>query len=115
MCILIRHTPSIPLYLMVCLLLGCSKPDHVTTYKSPRDGVFYTVETFKGIGPPDPDHTRVYAHFERDGKSDKELVMEGGYLDISRIIWISSHDAIICMTTGVTNTFRSEVTLDLGN
>jgi hypothetical protein len=101
--------------LMAILLSGCAKPDHVSTSKSPIDGLFYTVETFNGSGPVDPDYTRVYAHLQRDGKSDKQLVMDGGYLDISKITWAGSHDAILCLKSGVTKSFRSEVTLGSGS
>ena len=102
------------LFLIVSVVSGCSKADHVTTIKSPIDGVFYTVETFNGSGPVDPDFTRVYAHLVRSGKSDKKLVMDGGYVDISQITWVGPHDVALCMESGVTNSFRSEVTLVAG-
>jgi len=69
------------------------------------------VETFDGSGPVDPDYTRVYAHFRHDGKTDKQLVMDGGYLDISQITWAGSHDATLCMRSGTPKSFHSEVTL----
>jgi len=74
----------IALYLTVSFISGCAKPDHVTTVKSPTEGVFYTVETFNGHGAADSDFTRVYAHLERNGESDKKLVVDGGYLEIAR-------------------------------
>ena len=97
--------------LATCLVLACSKPDHVAVFNSPFNEVFYTVETFNGSGPVDPDFTRVYAHLKRDGKSDKKLVMDGGYLDISKIGWTGPDDVSLCMKSGVTNSFHSEVTL----
>jgi hypothetical protein len=100
--------------LTVYLLSGCAKPDHVATFTSPLEGAFYTVETFNGSGPADPDFTRVYAHLQHKGKSDKKLVMDGGYLDISKISWTGSHDVTLCMKSGVTNSFYSEVTLNVG-
>jgi hypothetical protein len=96
------------------LLSGCAKPNRVTTFKSPVDGVFYTVETYNGSGPVDPDFTRVYAHLERAGESVKKLVLDGSYLDIPQIKWADSHDVTVCMKSGVTNTFHSEVTLTSG-
>jgi hypothetical protein len=103
------------LCLAVGMVSGCAKPDQVMTIKSPRDGIFYTVETFNGSGPADPDFTRVYAHLQRDGKTDKKLVLDGGYLDIVPITWVSSHDVILCLNSGVTNSFRNEVTLTAGS
>lgn len=101
--------------LIVSLISGCAKPDHVTTVKSPTEGVFYTVETFNGHGAADSDFTRVYAHLERNGKSDRKLVVDGTYLEISKIIWAGPHDVTLCKQAGITNSFRSEVTLISGD
>lgn len=101
--------------LLVNFIPGCAKPDHVTTVKSPTEGVFYTVETFNGHGAADSDFTRVYAHLERNGKSDKKLVVDGGYLEISKIIWTGPHDVTLCKQAGITNSFRSDVTLISGD
>lgn len=99
---------------LVLILLGCAKPDRVERVSSPTDGVFYTVEYF-GNGPLVSDFTRVYAHLERGGKSDKKLVIDGDYLEFSKIVWDSPHDVTLCMQRGTTNTFRNEVTLSAGN
>jgi hypothetical protein len=103
------------IYLVAVVMSGCAKPDRVTTIKSPMDGVFYTVETFNGHGAADADFTRVYAHLERNGKSDKKLVVDGTYLEISKIIWTGSHDVTLCKEAGITDSFRSEVTLISGD
>ena len=99
---------------MVSLISGCSKPDQVTTVTSPMQGVFYTVELFKTAGPTS-DFTRVYAHFERAGKAEKMLVLDGENLTVTKIIWNNPHDATLCLDGGITNTFRSEVTLIVGD
>ncbi len=101
--------------LIVSFIAGCAKPDHVTTVKSPTEGVFYTVETFNGHGAADSDFTRVYAHLDRDGKSDRKLVVDGTYLEISKITWTGPHDVTLCKQAGITNSFRSEVTLISGD
>lgn len=101
------------LCLLLTLLLACAKPDQVTTIKSPTEGVFYTVETFYGHGAIDTDVTRVYAHLERNGKSDKKLVLAGQYLEISKISWAGMHDATLCLQGGFTNSFHNEVTLSI--
>jgi hypothetical protein len=100
--------------LMLFLVSGCSKPDEVTTIKSPTEGVFYTVETFKAGGPTS-DTTRVYAHMERHGKDKKLLVLDGENLTVTKIIWNNPHDATFCLNGGITNTFRNEVTLIVGD
>jgi hypothetical protein len=102
------------LYLMVNLASGCATPDHITTTKSPIEGLFYTVEVFKADGPTS-DWTRVYAHLDRNGKAKKMLVLDGGNLIVAKIIWNSPHDVTLCLAGGVTDTFRNEVTLIVGD
>lgn len=99
--------------LAALLLPGCAKPDRIEKINSPTSGVFYTVETFYGHGAPNSDFTRVYAHLERGGKSDKELVIDGDDLEFSKIVWDGPHDVTLCMHAGFTNSFRSEVTLSV--
>jgi len=95
-------------------MTGCSKPNAVATFKSPVDGIFYTVETYYGSGPTS-DTGRVYAHLERDGKAKKMLVLEGENLTVARITWESPHVATLCLDGGITGAFRSEVTLISGS
>jgi hypothetical protein len=102
------------LCLMIVMVSGCAKPDSVITIKSPTQGVFYTVETFKTSGPTS-DTTRVYAHFERNGKDKKLLVLDGGNLTVAKIIWNDPNDATLCLSGGITETFRNQVTLIVGD
>jgi len=102
------------LSLMVASLTGCARPDRITAIKSPVDGLFYTVETFYGHGAPDSDFTSVYAHLERNGKADKQLVLNGTYLQISKLSWVGPHDVTLCMEGGITDSFRNQVTLRAG-
>ncbi len=98
-----------------CFVAGCStKPDHVTTIKSPTNGFYYTVETYlaKG-GPPSPGDTLVYANLHRDGELARMLVLEGEELTVTRVIWNGPYEATICMDGGDTDTFRNHVTLNL--
>ena len=97
------------------LALGCARPDHVESIKGPVEGVFYTVETFYGHGAIASDFTRVYAHLERNGKSDRQLVIDGEYLEFSKIIWVGPHDVTLCMKGGFADSFRTQVTLTVGN
>jgi hypothetical protein len=98
------------MFLQVGFLLGCAKPDHITTLKSPSSEFFYTVETYEGHGPLSSDLTRVYAHLERNGKDDKQLVLDGDYLADTRAIWLGPNEATLCIS-GFTHTFRNRVTL----
>jgi len=100
-------------FLHIGFVTGCSKPNTITTFKSPMDGLFYTVETYYGSGPSS-DTSRVYAHLERDGKTERMLVLEGENLTVKGITWDSPHAATICLEGGITGTFRSEVTLISG-
>jgi hypothetical protein len=90
---------------------GCAKPDHVMKIESPEKGLFYTVETFKGHGPVDADFIRVYAHLELNGETDRKLVLDGEYLDISKITWVDRDNVKLCLQGGFTNSFHNQVTL----
>jgi uncharacterized protein YceK len=100
--------------LVVTLMSGCSKPDSITTIKSPTEGLFYTVEIFKAGGPTS-DTTRVYAHLERNGKAKKMIVLDGENVTVSKIRWNNPHDTTLCLDGGITDTFRNEVTLIVGD
>jgi len=99
-------------FLLTAVVSGCAKPDNVVTLKSPTDGIFYTVETYHNHTPVSDD-TRVYAHLERNGKTKKNLVLDGGDLTVEKIIWTSPHEGTFCLQGGITDTFRNEVTLIL--
>jgi len=108
-------TGSAALVLAFALFLsGCAAPDHVATYRSPIDGVFYTVETFYGRGAADDDYSRVYANFTYGGQTDRQLVLGGEYLEVSRIEWINGHDVVLCVHSVTTGSFLSEVHLVAG-
>jgi hypothetical protein len=110
-----RYVLLVTIALQIGFVSGCAKPDHIVTSKSPTDGLFYTVETYYGHGPVDSDFTRVYAHLESNGKSTKMLVLDGEYLNVSKITWINRHEVTVCVPEGITNTFRNQVTLSLGH
>jgi hypothetical protein len=96
------------------LLAGCSHPDKVVMFKSPTEGLFYTVEEYHAGGPVS-DTDRVYAHFERHGKASKMLVLEGGNLTVTTLRWTSPEDVTLCVEGGITDTFRNQVTLFAGD
>jgi len=104
------------LLLLSLVVSGCARPAKVTTFESPKAVVFFTVETYDGgPGPLGSDVTKVYAHFERHGKSTRILVLEGDSLTVSKIIWNTPHDDSICLDGGITDTFHNQVTLILGD
>lgn len=77
-------------------------------------GLFITVETHFGRGAPTADFTRIYAHLEADGRSDRELVLDGEYLQGTKIIWLDPHEVTLCLAEGYTESFRNYVTLHAG-
>jgi len=107
--------PPVYIFLMAIMLTSCSRPDKMQVFKSPRDSVFYTVETTYGHGATSSDATDVYAHLVVDGNSEKMLVLHGLYLEVSGVVWNSSSDVTLCVARGMTSTFRSEVTLSVGD
>jgi hypothetical protein len=101
--------------LQLSIVIGCAKPDRVAVFKSPDPELFYTVETYNGHGAASSDFTRVYAHVERDGKADKKLVLDGEYLLVGKVTWVSANEVNLCISEGLTNSFRNEVTLSAGS
>jgi hypothetical protein len=100
----------------VATMSGClAKPDSVKTFPSPNKEIFYTVETSRGIGPVSSDYTRIYEHFSHGGKTTKQVVLGGEYIENSAIIWTSPTDVDMCVLDGLTDTFRNQVTLITGD
>jgi hypothetical protein len=116
-----RHPPMRPYALAAVMVvlsvaeLGCARPNEVKVFKSPTDGVFLSVETWYGHGPLSPDITKVYAHFERNGKEKKIVVLAGEELTLRGVSWSGPHDVTLCLGTGYTDTYRNEVTLNVGD
>jgi hypothetical protein len=108
---------SLPAVVLVVTLagFGCGRPNSVTTFKSPTQGVFFTLETYYGHGPVFSDIAKVYAHFERQGRAKKMVVLDGENLTVAKIIWKGPHEDTPCLDGGITNTFRNRVTLILGD
>src|ERR1700682_1559729 len=101
--------------LQFSIVIGWPKPDRVAVFKSPDPELFYTVETYNGQGAVVSDFTRVYAHLERDGKTDKKLMLDGEYLIIGKVTWVSANEVNLCVSEGFTNSFRNQVTLSAGS
>lgn len=101
------------LFLQIGILVGCSKPDKITTIKMPDDEIYFTIETDVGHGAISSDYTNVYAHLVRNGKTDKKEVLSGENLEITKIIWLGQNEDTICLAGGITVTFRNSVTLNL--
>jgi len=102
------------LLLLSIVASGCSRPVKVNTFKSPTEELHFTVETYDGgPGPIGSDVTKVYAHFERHGKSTRIPVLEGDSLTVSKIIWNAPREDTICLDGGTTDVFHNQVTLIL--
>jgi hypothetical protein len=93
-------------------IVGCSRPDKITTVASPRPALFYTVETTSGDGPMSSGSTEVYANFRDGSKTRRMLVLRGLYLQISSIKWNSPDDVTMCLAGGITSVFRNQITLN---
>jgi len=85
------------------------------TLPSPNKEIFYTVETSRGAGPVSNDYTSVYAHLSHGGKTTKQVVLSGEYIENATITWTSPTDVDICVLEGLTDTFRNQVTLITGD
>ncbi len=92
--------PNVPLH-----------PDSVRTINSAENGLFVTVETYHGQGAVDNDFTSIYVHLAWGGKSYKDLLLNGEYLESSKITWLDRENVRICLSEGLTDTFHNEVTL----
>lgn len=103
-----------PCLLVIIVACSKSKPDQVTRFNSPNDGVFYTIETYYGHGAIDNDNTRVYLHLERKGRSEKAVVLSGTYVTVKRIDWLNQKENRIYIDGGFTDTFRNQVTIFVG-
>lgn len=97
------------------LLSSCAKPNHITRIATPIDGLIYTVERFNGTGPASSDFTRVYVNLSRDNATDRQLVVDGEYLTISKAVWSSPNRVLLCVSDGITSSYRNEVTLHAGS
>ena len=85
-------------YVFVTLLLsfaaisGCGKPDRVDRIDSPNPDLFLTIETSYAAGPAAADFTRIYAQLQAKGQTDKELVLDGQYLQNTKAVWLNSNE-----------------------
>jgi hypothetical protein len=92
-------------------LSGCSKPDRVAEVKLPLQGLSLLIERYNGDGPASSDFTRVYARLERNGETDKKLIIDGEYVNISKVSWRDPGILSLCASDGITNAFHNEVVL----
>jgi hypothetical protein len=93
---------------------GCGKADRIDRVNSPESGLFVTVETRYGRGAVSPDFTRIYAHLEGSGQSDKKLLLDGEYLQGTKVVWLKPSEVTLCVPEGYTESFRNYVTLRAG-
>jgi hypothetical protein len=100
------------LLIQAVLLTGCNNPDRVVRIDSPVVGVFLTIETRHGQGAISNDFTKIYAHFEGHRKSDKELILDGEYLEGIKVTWLNPSEVALCAPSGSsTDSFRNNVML----
>jgi hypothetical protein len=92
-------------------LAGCAKPDKVENFFFPNHDMAYTVKYHDAAGPADSDFARVYVHPVGDEGDDSQLVIDGDYLTFSKVRWKGPREAVFCLSSGMTNTYRNQVTL----
>ncbi len=100
--------------LLYCAV-GCSGPKTIVRYNSPYDGVYYTVETMHGKGAIDDDFSSVYANLQMGSKTQREEILNGEYLEDTKVSWTSPDDVVLCMEGGYTETFRNVTLLSSGS
>ena len=97
------------------IVSSCTKPDRVRTIKSPDPSIFLTVETQNGTGAISSDFTNAYVHFTRDGKTTKQVLINGEYLEDADFAWQKPNVIAICLHGGYTDEFHNEITLEIGS
>ena len=103
------------IFLQIGILVGCYKPDKITTIKSPDEEILFTIETETGHGAISSDYTTVYARVARNGKANKIDVLSGENLEITKIVWTEPDEATVCLVDGITVIFRNYVTLKIND
>jgi hypothetical protein len=101
---------------LLSFLPACSgKPSATRSYRSPLAALRVVVEDFGGDGPLSADTTRVYAVRILREKTVKQLIVEGEYLGLSRVEWISADQLTLCISSNsMTSSFYNNVTLSDG-
>jgi hypothetical protein len=69
------------------------------------------VETSYGHGAVSNDYTNVYAHYSNGKTEDRELVLNGPYLEKTTVRWNAPNDVDLCIGKGRTVEFWNWVTL----
>ena len=98
--------------ILVLFFMGCSRPtpDQVKVFSSPVEGLSYVIEEYHGEAAMASDTDRVVAHFERNGKNNEIVILAGENMTVKDIRWNSRDDVTLCFGSGITYTFRNEVT-----
>jgi hypothetical protein len=91
-----------------------AKPARIFKFAGPSSEVFYTVEVWEDNGAISSDFTKVFAHLEHNGNSDKVLFLDGAYLAVAAVRWNGRNEATICLSEGSVNSFRQDISLRAG-
>ena len=87
--------------LVALTVAGCKPrpaPDEVTTIKTPQPDIHLTFE-YWNLGMLVSDSARLVAHLVKDGVEDKQIVLDGGYIDIRSIVWPAPDRMVVCVTS----------------
>lgn len=96
---MIRPSTAFLTIALFSLSSGCSRPppDEVKTIKTPQADVHLTYE-YWNLGPLVSDSARLVAHLVKDGIEDRQIVIDGDYIDIRKISWPRPDRMVVCVT-----------------
>lgn len=102
---------------VLSFLPACSsKPSSTRTYPSSSPALSVVVEDFGGEGPLSSDTTQVYAVRISNGKPNRQLIVEGEYLGLSKVEWIGADKLTLYISSeSMTSRFYNNVTLSDGS
>jgi hypothetical protein len=93
---------------------GCGRRA-VVVVRSDDPSVYVTAVTDYAISPADSDFTRFYAHLVVGKKSDRVLLLDGAYLQDTKVQWRGHNQVTFCnIAEGYTHLFRNQIMLSVG-
>ena len=104
------------LFALLAPAAGCTRaPRTVVVVRSNDPSVYITAVTDHAVSPADSDFTRFYAHLVVGRRSDRVLLLDGQYLQDTKVQWHGQSRVTFCnIAEGYTLLFRNEITLGVG-
>lgn len=104
------------LFALLASAAGCARaPRTVVVARSDDPSVYVTAVTDHAVSPADSDFTRFYAHLVVGKRSDRVLLLDGQYLQDTRVLWHGHSQVTFCnIAEGYTLLFRNRIMLSVG-